>query len=207
MGNPPAVNNNLATQLFVGTTHSAADQGNSISATQVENEVYEKLRYYPFRTDREFAKGLAIILGHPDTPATETEIDRIDDLVLQAKCFYFSRKEKLAHPVNFATYKAWLHSDVLSENVSTGNTHQQVNTPVAGTYISTDHTNQTSTPVQEPTYPSSFAHIVQLITTGQPVPGIQQIPDTILTGHDTPSTKPRRRKPWEKDEVSETSHT
>lgn len=118
-----------------------------------------------------------------------------------------NRKEKLAHPVNFATYKTWLHSDILSENVNTGNTRQQVNTPMAGTYISTDHTNQTSILVQEPTYPSSFAHIVELITTGQPVPGIQQIPDTILTGHDTPSTKQRRRKPWEKDEVSETSHT
>ncbi|KAJ1706923.1 hypothetical protein NYO67_10907 [Aspergillus flavus] len=207
MDTPSAINNNLSTQLPVGTTHSAADPGNSISATQVEIEVYEKLRYYPFHTDREFAKGLAIILGHPDTPATETEIGRIDDLVLQAKCFYFSRKEKLAHPVNFPTYKAWLHSDILSGNEKTGTTPPHFNAPVADTHISTDHINQTSTSVQEPTYPSSFAHIVELITTGQPVPGIQQIPDTILTGHDTPSTKPRRRKPWEKDEVSETSQT
>lgn len=53
-------------------------------------------------------------------------------------------------------------------------------------------------PVQsEPTYPSSFAHIVELITTGQPVPGIQQIPDTVLEGHETPSTVAGRRKPWE----------
>lgn len=82
----------------MGTQQSATDQGNSISATQVENEIYEKLRYYPFHTDREFAKGLAIILGHPDTPATETEIDRMDDLVLQAKCFYFSRYARKEQP-------------------------------------------------------------------------------------------------------------
>lgn len=53
-------------------------------------------------------------------------------------------------------------------------------------------------------YPSSFAHIVELITTGQPIPGIQEIPDTVLTGHDIASEKPRRRKPWEKDEVVDT---
>ncbi|KAJ5745558.1 hypothetical protein N7520_010740 [Penicillium odoratum] len=56
----------------------------------------------------------------------------------------------------------------------------------------------------EPIYPSSFAHIVELITTGQPIPGIEQIPDTVLTGHEISSEKPRRRKPWEKDEMEPT---
>ena len=51
----------------------------------------ERLRSYPFHTDPEFASGLSTILGHPDTPATEDEINREDDLVLQAKCFFFSR--------------------------------------------------------------------------------------------------------------------
>ena len=59
---------------------------------------------------------------------------------------------------------------------------------------------------QEPSYPSSFAHIVELITTGQPIPGILDIPDTVLTGHDTASTKPRRRKPWEAEGGQETVH-
>lgn len=58
---------------------------------------------------------------------------------------------------------------------------------------------EASLTLPEPAYPSSFAHIVELITTGQPVPGIQQIPDTVLTGHDIASEKPRRRKPWEND--------
>ncbi|KAI5291358.1 hypothetical protein KEM54_005211, partial [Ascosphaera aggregata] len=35
-----------------------------------------------------------------------------------------------------------------------------------------------SQPQEPPAYPSSFAHIVELITTGQPVPGIQEIPST-----------------------------
>lgn len=53
--------------------------------------LFKQLESYPFLSDREFANGLAIILGHPETPATEAEISRTDDLVLQAKCFYFSK--------------------------------------------------------------------------------------------------------------------
>jgi hypothetical protein len=49
-------------------------------------------------------------------------------------------------------------------------------------------------------YPTSFAHIVELITSGQPVPGIKDIPPTVLEGQGTEPTKPRRKKPWEKEE-------
>lgn len=56
-----------------------------------QTTLFERLRSYPFSTDSEFANGLSIILGHPGSPANETEINREDDLVLQAKCFYFSR--------------------------------------------------------------------------------------------------------------------
>lgn len=56
-----------------------------------QTTLFERLRSYPFSTDSEFANGLSIILGHPGSPANEAEINREDDLVLQAKCFYFSR--------------------------------------------------------------------------------------------------------------------
>lgn len=56
-----------------------------------EAQVFERLQSYSFVSDPEFANGLSIILGHPDTPATEVEMNRDDDLVLQAKCFFFSR--------------------------------------------------------------------------------------------------------------------
>jgi hypothetical protein len=54
-------------------------------------------------------------------------------------------------------------------------------------------------------YPTSFAHIVELITSGQPVPGIKEIPSTVLTGQGTEPVKPRRRKPWEKDDTPATA--
>ncbi|GLI79055.1 hypothetical protein PoHVEF18_007378 [Penicillium ochrochloron] len=158
---------------------------------------FEQLKAYPFTSDPEFAKGLAIILGHADTPASEAEMSRDDDLVLQAKCFFFSRKAKLTPPINFAAYKAWLTG--ASESNTATAVSGQSSEPSTGTAVAT---NESSTSA-EPAYPTSFAHIVELITTGQPIPGIQQIPDTVLEGHVLSSEKPRRRKPWEKD-VEET---
>jgi hypothetical protein len=60
--------------------------------TPTDPSLYEKLHEYPFADDPEFGKGLSIILGHPEAPgASRDEVKREDDLVLQAKCFYFSR--------------------------------------------------------------------------------------------------------------------
>lgn len=70
----------------------AADTRNRMAESLVSEEyLFEAIQSYPFHTDLEFRNGLSIILGHPGTPATDAEIDREDDLVLQAKCFYFSR--------------------------------------------------------------------------------------------------------------------
>lgn len=69
-----------------GTTQNPA-----VYESPATESLFQQLKSYPFLTDREFASGLAIILGHPETPATEAEISRTDDLVLQAKCFYFSK--------------------------------------------------------------------------------------------------------------------
>lgn len=48
-------------------------------------------------------------------------------------------------------------------------------------------------------YPASFARVVELITTGEPIPGIKDIPDTVLDGQESHSSAAKRRKPWEKD--------
>ena len=50
--------------------------------------LFSSIRSYPFEKDPEFQKGLSLILGHS---ATDEEVNSDDDLVLQAKCFYFSR--------------------------------------------------------------------------------------------------------------------
>jgi hypothetical protein len=50
---------------------------------------------------------------------------------------------------------------------------------------------------EKPPYPMSFNKIVDLITTGQPIPGIMEIPDTVLEGQESQSSGPKRKKPWE----------
>lgn len=119
------------------------------------------------------------------------------------------RKEKLSSPVNFTAYKAWLKPDQSANATSQSTAWQPAASDISTGRASSGMTSVeggTQEPSQEPVYPSSFAHIVELITTGQPIPGIQDIPDTVLTGHDTASTKPRRRKPWETEGDQGTTH-
>jgi hypothetical protein len=54
-------------------------------------------------------------------------------------------------------------------------------------------------------YPTSFAEVVELISSGKPVPGIKDIPDTVLNGQGSQSSAPKRKKPWEKEERSESA--
>ena len=59
----------------------------------------------------------------------------------------------------------------------------------------------------EPAYPSSFAHVAQLIATGAPIPGIKHVPDKL---NEAPAPEPQLagkvagagRKPWETSEAS-----
>ncbi|CCG80568.1 Putative uncharacterized protein [Taphrina deformans PYCC 5710] len=55
-------------------------------------------------------------------------------------------------------------------------------------------------------YPASFAEIVDLISSGKPIPGIKLIPDKIADGEVSVSTSEVRTKPWESDgEATEVS--
>lgn len=48
-------------------------------------------------------------------------------------------------------------------------------------------------------YPPTFAEIVDLITSGKPIPGIKEIPPTLLTDQASRPSASKRKKPWEKD--------
>lgn len=47
-------------------------------------------------------------------------------------------------------------------------------------------------------YPSNYKDIVELILQGKPIPGVKEIPDTVL-GHEasSQSSVTQRKKPWE----------
>ena len=46
--------------------------------------------------------------------------------------------------------------------------------------------------------PASFAEICALIQEGKPIPGIKDVPDTILEGQASESQTEGRKKPWER---------
>ncbi|GAM40618.1 hypothetical protein TCE0_039f13100 [Talaromyces pinophilus] len=175
------------------------------SSPSTEADVYNFVHTYDFSSDPEFRKGLGTILGH-GRPASDAEIASGDDVVLQAKCFYISRKRDLSSSLDFRNYKNWLSEHGL--NATTNTPAESSKTEDSNTAVATSSTQSTSEAPQEekkesknaePAYPSSFAHIVELITNNQPIPGIEEIPDTVLAGHDEPSKATKRRKPWEKD--------
>lgn len=49
----------------------------------------------------------------------------------------------------------------------------------------------------EPEYSSSYQELVELILAGKEIPGIKQIPNTILEGETTEQKAQVRKKPWE----------
>ncbi|EEQ29087.1 hypothetical protein McanMca71_000864 [Microsporum canis] len=180
----------------------------STSSTANPTDIYQRLSSYSFTADPEFKLGLAVILGQPRTPATDEQINRTDDLVVKAKCFYFSKKFAIQPPIDYILYKQWLQEQPLPsqpDEIIPPSLNNDNETVVSESISASATQNPVKSQEEQPAYPSSFARIVELITTGQPIPGIQQIPDTVLTGQETASTAQRRRKPWEKDEGDQKS--
>lgn len=49
----------------------------------------------------------------------------------------------------------------------------------------------------EPEYSSNYQELVELILAGKEIPGIKQIPDTVLEGQSSAHVSEVRKKPWE----------
>jgi hypothetical protein len=123
-------------------------------------------------------------------------------------------KRKFNKPVDFDAYKSHLQAQQHSQG--------SLQPPVTQTTPEAPTTASISDPFPEPTSspawtalaatdpPSnsseapagpklSYQEIVDLIQSGKPIPGIKEIPDTVLAGQGTSSTQTRRAKPWEKE--------
>jgi hypothetical protein len=205
-------------RLFKMATESVqvADDGNL--------SVFKELESYPWETDAEFQVrtcqprqfypslhiylltylkgGLTAILGSNSTP------DRVRELTLRAQCFYFSRKKNAA--IDFDAYKAYLEDRGGAHSKESASTTRESSDPTPSSYDAPSHTgsdlpsaSNLNDPKNAP-YPQSFADIVALITSGAPIPGIREIPDTLLTDQASKPVASKRRKPWEKDVDEET---
>lgn len=128
--------------------------------------------------------GLSAILGGAKSAP------QIQELTLRAQCFYFSRKKLNGAPVDFDAYKLYIagrENAIPSVSKTQDLPHQGTNLPPA---------------VQDAKaapYPPTFSDIIALITSGAPIPGIKEIPPTVLKEQATTAVANKRRKPWESE--------
>ena len=80
--------------------------------------------------------------------------------------------------------------------------NHKVPSPSAGFKQSRSNSTSQSSGSEAP-YPISFSEMVKLITTNQPILGVKEVPDTLLTGKGSQSTESERKKPWEKEQTNE----
>lgn len=222
LNTPPPSSQNPDSEL----SHQPAGVQPLAEPTSAEpGDIYDQILTYPFYSDNDYILGLAAIFGHPDLIPTEAELRDNEDLVLQAQCFYFARKHGIAEVIDPAAYKEWraLRATLQTEHQDNGveatsKQEYKVVSPVPRPHAPTPSTAAAATtssvqPNQQmdtasvadsgpaPPYPTSFADIVDLITQNKPVPGIEDIPDTVLEpGSSKVDNTVRRKKPWEQDE-------
>lgn len=161
-------------------------QGVSTGGDLDSTYLFHQLDSYAWDEDQEFQGGLRAILGSVSDPA------QVEHLTLRAKCYYYARKA--GTPVDFNGYKAWV------ENGNSGDRAEGLTDGAALVDAGMDDERETTGGdggmVNAPK-PASFADICDMIAEGKPIPGIKDIPDTILEGQASDKQAQRRKKPWE----------
>ncbi|OAA59438.1 hypothetical protein ISF_06373 [Cordyceps fumosorosea ARSEF 2679] len=169
-------------------------------------------------TDQD-ASGLHAILGDPNSPNQQGSPT---DMAIHARIFYYTQRVGVS--IDFAAYQAWLaaHPDhtppgILPPEYLGGGTATASATASAApvldwqkaapkTELYVDRTAAAAAAAaaaagDQPSYPMAFAEMIKLLQEGKEVPGIRQIPNTIIRD---PAVKPVGartvpRKPWEKN--------
>ena len=150
---------------------------------------FHQLDNYPWDDDQEFQSGLKSITG-----STEDQV-QLEHLTLRAKCFYYARKS--GTKVDFEGYKRWVEGG-RGDGQMNGLGSQPVEEAPAVQVAGSQNPSTGSGAMGDAPKPASFAEICELIAEGKPIPGIKDIPDTVLEGQSTASQAAKRTKPWEK---------
>lgn len=154
--------------------------------------LFHQLDSYPWDDDQEFQGGLNAILGSVQDPS------RVEHLTLRAKCYYFARKAG-AH-VDFDGYERWV-SRRGADGAGNGAADDDDDDAAAAAAAAAQQgdAGPAEGGIADAPKPASFADICELIAEGKPIPGIKDIPDTILEGQASESQAEKRKKPWEKE--------
>ncbi|PNP84537.1 hypothetical protein FNYG_02166 [Fusarium nygamai] len=183
-----------------------------IRALKDETAIFTAFDTYPWSKDKNFMSGLYAILGEPGQQNPQASLA---DMAIHARIFYYA--QRIGVNIDFSAYKAWLASnpeyqppDVLPEEYRQRDVANASPVPVldwqkaapkTDLYIDRKTAAAQSGSQDQPSYPMGFAEMIKLIQEGKPVPGIRQIPNTVVRD---PAVKPVGaravpRKPWEKD--------
>jgi hypothetical protein len=156
-----------------------------------DEPLFHQLDRYNWDDDQEFQGGLQAILG------SVQDAQQVEHLTLRAKCYYFARKA--GQPVDFDGYKRWVES---GKTMNTSGTREAGDSLEPADVPSQATQNTADGGMGDAPKPASFAEICDLIAEGKPIPGIKDIPDTILEGQASERQAEARKKPWEKVAVS-----
>ena len=113
-------------------------------------------------------------------------------------------RRKFNQPVDFASYKAWRATqpaNALSPLVTSGIVDARESSDSNERTLNGNDSVSSSTQASKSgsgEEPPTFAQIMDLIESGKPIPGIQEIPNTVLVGQGTEASQSRRLKPWER---------
>lgn len=156
-----------------------------------QEKVYIEYLNYDWDSFTEFQEGLQEILDNylfnlKEQDPSITSIPALDkqQLIDQAKCFFYcSHTDNILNLDDFNEWK--LH------NGDKYNKNQKI------TEITDDSEENDNAKGNEPPYSSNYQELVDLIVSGKPVPGIKQIPDTVVPDQSSKPEAKQRPKPWE----------
>ncbi|CAN3357818.1 hypothetical protein DICA3_C14994 [Diutina catenulata] len=171
-----------------------------------QEDVYKQFLNYDFGADDDFVTGLQeIIDGHveslrvQDPSATVSAADRAQ-LTDQAKVFFFC--SKTGNILELDEYRVWLarggnryKKSGQIEEIEEGETTQ---TAIGDGTNATSLDTTSQAPEGTAPYSSNYQNVVELILAGKEVPGIKEIPDTVLPEQQSEAQASQRKKPWEK---------
>lgn len=179
-----------------------------------QQEIYKDFMNYNWDSFAEFQEGLQQILENhlqvlQEQDGTIQSIPALDkqQLINQAKSFFYC--SHTGNILNLDDYMAWkaqngsryeksqkisevdrFIEDPTNESGVKGGSNTRDASDLKDSDVKDD--------VSDPPYSSNYQELVDLIVSGKPVPGIKEIPDTVLTEQISLSEAKQRVKPWEK---------
>lgn len=182
--------NFLTPTVIIMSTQPSAEQ-----FAPNDSELFRSFDEYPWSTDLVFQNGLKVVLSSLSAsasastsasgpgPSTEEGVRHpsASEIEYKAKSFFYEKNT--GKKVDIGLFKAWKKQQQ-DQLTNSGNSSEKVE--------------------EETPFPSKYAAIVELILSGKPVPGIIDVPDTVLGQEASTEAKAqRRRKPWETEQATD----